>query len=227
MVVNMKKSYIWIFFLFIGCKVGIGTHENEQFMVTHLNKSEAVNFQTLNKFVLTPLCLDCHAWANDELKVQSRMVALNPESSRLFQRVKNNEMPTNGSLSAQQLLIVESYINNPKNFSASEVPPPDAETVEVKTIPLNSTYKSIKFHLLERSCLACHDSTIKMGNLALDNYENVKKKASDILYILDNGATDGFQMPPRNSAGETVTPEPTLEIIEMFRKWIAEGMVSL
>ena len=200
-----KKNIILLITLFtVGCKVNVGTNESEQFKVIPI--TGAVDFKALSTYVLNPSCLRCHSWASDEASVQQRIMSGDPENSILYQKIKSGSMPPSGALPTRQLELVERYIKTAKT---------------APTIEINSTFKSINFHLIGKSCLSCHNNTTK--EMSFEGYANVKKHASEIIDILDIGDSEGTPMPPVDSTGRRKAPVPTQQIVEAFRTWMAEG----
>lgn len=202
----MKIILLILPIIFSGCKVDVGSNESEKYKVIPMTENVSFNFLKAN--VLDSSCVKCHSWASDEAKVQQRINYQAFDDSQLLTRVKNGSMPPNGSLSAKQIKIIERYIKG---------------STPVETIPLNSTYQSVRFHLIEKSCLSCHNN-VDMKKLSFESYEQVKKRSEEIIDILDYGETQGDPMPPIDENGNPKAPVPTKETVEAFRKWIEEGM---
>jgi hypothetical protein len=163
--------------------------------------------------VLNPSCIRCHAWAADEASVQQRIIAGDPENSILYQKIKDGSMPPSGPLSTSNLQLVERYIRTIK--TTPNVPP---------TIAIDSTFKSIQFHLIQKSCFTCHNSS--SGEISFDGYENIKRYSSIIIDALDNGESEGSPMPPIGANGKRMAPVPTPQIVEAFRGWINAGKID-
>ena len=208
MVVNMnfRKIISFIFLITLAaCKVDVGTDEAAQFKPLPI--SSEISFEQLKTYIMSPSCVRCHSWANDEAQVQQRIVVGNPEASALYQRIKSGNMPPNGALSSKHLQIVENYIRGTK---------------AAPTIALNSTFKSIQFHLINKSCLSCHNNN--SDEVSFEGYDKVKRKSRSILNVLEEGDQADEPMPPFDANGNRKAPVPTPEIIDAFRQWIAEGM---
>jgi hypothetical protein len=203
------SKIIILFFLTLlsSCKVDIGTNEDGQFQVVPITAN--VTFAQLSNYVLSTSCTRCHAWASDEASVQQRISIGDPDNSLLYQKIKSGQMPPSGSLSSKQILLLENYIKSTK---------------EVQTIPINSTFASIQFHLINKSCLACHND--KGEEISFEGFSNVKRRASDIINILDTGEMEGTPMPPYNADGTRKAPVPNSQVIEAFRTWIQEGKLN-
>jgi|GEM_PF-3017812 len=210
MVVNNKyiiKLLVFTTLFISACKVDVGTNESEQFKVIPMTGE--VSFELLKNSILNPQCVRCHAWANDELQIGQRIVQGNPDASSLFSSVKSGKMPPSGALSFKQISLIERYILNIK---------------EVKSLPLTSTFKSIEFHLINRSCLSCHNN--KSEEISFEGFKNVKKHANEIIDILDLGEIQDQPMPPRDEQGKPKAPVPSSEIVEAFREWIKLGKLD-
>jgi hypothetical protein len=207
MVVDMKVKILFFTLLISGCKVDVGTNENEQFKVLPISSN--ISFEQLKTYVMNPSCVRCHSWAQDEAAVQQRMIVGNPEGSILYQKIKSGSMPPSGALSSRHLAIVENYIKGTKS---------------APTIALNSTFKSIQFHLINKSCLSCHND--KGEEMSFEGYANISRRANKILNILEEGDSADTPMPPYDQAGNRKAPLPTAEIIEAFRTWIDEGKLD-
>lgn len=200
---KMKKETLLLTLLLAGCKVNIGTNESEQFKVIPITGN--VNFTALKSYIMDPSCIRCHSWAGNESSVQQRISPGDPENSVLYQKIKDGSMPPSGALSTRQLELVARYIKAAKS---------------IPTIEINSTFKSVNFHLIEKSCLSCHNNT--STEISFEGHSNVKKYATDIIDILDVGEMQGTPMPPYDSNGNRKAP--SAQITEAFRDWIAEGL---
>jgi len=86
-------------------------------------------------------------------------------------------------------------------------------------IKLVASYESLKFHLLEKSCLNCHgkESSVALKTVDLSTKEMVIKYADDIYYSITEGQETGIlPMPPLDSS----SPIPSMEVGEVFKKWM-------
>ena len=137
------------------------------------------------------------------------MISGDAENSILYQKIKSGTMPPSGALPSRQLQLVERYIMTTKR---------------APTIALNSTFQSIQFHLIGKSCLSCHNNAGK--EMSFEGYANVKRRASEIIDILDIGDMEGTPMPPIDANGNRKAPVPTAQTVEAFRSWMSEGMLN-
>lgn len=108
-----KPTQVTVLLLILTSCIESGTDESEIFQVRPIeqDRDQEVDFQRLRQEILAPKCLRCHAWADDEPQVLSRVVSGRPEQSRLFQEVESGSMPLGGpALSLEELDIVRRYI---------------------------------------------------------------------------------------------------------------------
>lgn len=222
----MKKMIIAQTLLILGCKVNVGTNENEQFKV--IPYTDKVSFNDFSQYVLTPHCVSCHVWALDEVAVTQRMIAGDPENSVIYNRILSGSMPPNSGLSPKEIDLVERFIKSAKNEQAQSPQgtqkEPTSQKIPPSVIVLNSTYKSIYHHLIETSCLSCHNNASE--EISFEGHSNLKKHASEIIDILDIGEMEGTPMPPYDNSGKRMAPVPTEQVIESFRAWITEGKLE-
>jgi hypothetical protein len=201
-----------ILLLMIGC-VAKGTNESALFRSVP-NIDGALNFATVQDFILGPQCVGCHAWAGDEALVRTRVVPGNPSASRLYTELASGRMPRGAAkLSPQQLKLVSDWII----ALASDTNPPP------QPIELKPTYASLKVHLLDKSCTMCHNSSARRLP-SFETYEDVVDEADDIQYYLEFGAADGNPMPPLDRDGNPRAPVPTQAVVDAFKEWVVNGM---
>jgi mono/diheme cytochrome c family protein len=210
MVVKMQKLTKFISLLFVifmvGCKVDVGTNESEIYKVMPISGN--IRFEDLKSYIMTPNCIRCHSWAGNEAEVQQRIIVGNPMASILYQKIKSGQMPPSGALSTKQLLLVENYIKNTKS---------------APTIPLNSTYKSIQFHLINKSCIGCHND--KGTEVSFEGYDNLKRRADGIINVLEEGDSADQPMPPyEDDKVNRKAPLPTPAVLAALKAWVSEGM---
>jgi hypothetical protein len=202
-----KPFFVVSFFAFVflsSCKTPTGTNENQQFKVQPLITGP-VDFNLLSEFVLTPYCIRCHKWAQNEEGLQKYVIPGRPESSELFLTVANGSMPESGPIltKAQQSLISR-YIKG--------LNPQRPRPVEPKLEP---TWFSLSFHLFEKSCLKCHDGGPKSKYPNLSLKDEVLAEADNIYDQMFNGF-----MPPLDNNGNPRAPIPSNEVLEIYSKWI-------
>ena len=79
-----------------------------------IDLDESISFQEIKSRVLAPnRCTTCHAdFTNSESAFNAKLVAGSPESTSLYLRMKNGNMPMGGpSVSTADLQLLEDYIN--------------------------------------------------------------------------------------------------------------------
>jgi len=190
--------------LLAGCQES-GTNEGQLFR-TIPAATGAVSFSTLRDFILKPQCVGCHGWAQDEAQVRTRIIPGNAKASSLYVELATGKMPRGGgTLSPQQLKLVENYINGP----LGEAPP---------VIALKPTYESLKVHLFEKSCTQCHNDNSRRLE-SFTTYENVTDEINDIVSAIENG-----EMPPLDADGNPRAPVPSDEVLATLQEWVVLGM---
>ncbi len=199
------KTLFFLMLILIGCEKS-GTNEHTLFQ-TAPSIEGGVNFATLSSFILKPMCVTCHAWADNEAQVRSRIVPGNPQASDLYILMENGSMPDGGpALTSAQLAVVAAYI---KGF---------ASTPPVQVITLKPTYESLKVHLFEKSCTMCHNAESRRLD-DFTQFDEIEDEISDIQDQLDFGT-----MPELDGEGNPKAPVPTQVVLDTFREWVTLGM---
>ena len=80
-------------------------------------------------------------------------------------------------------------------------------TIPSKEVPLQANFKSIKHHLIQKSCMPCH-SDQQDQNVHLETKEDLMSRASDIIECMTEGCYFGEWMPPRREDGTPKKPIP-------------------
>lgn len=195
-----------------GNKIITSTDESSRFKITPFLKGAAPDFNTLKNNILIPYCIQCHSWAAKEEEVLKRVVPKKPQASTLFQEIDSGKMPQGlPRLTEVSIDLVRRYIDG----VGSTPPIPPAP-------PLKATYSSLKFHLMEKSCLSCHNAeeAVRRKIPNLKGKDKVQEKADEILYSMTTGREiDDGPMPPKRSSAPIATPE----IIATFQEWMAAG----
>ncbi len=202
-----------IFGLVIGCKVNVGSNESDTFKVSRLDLSN-LNFEALKQNILIPKCLSCHRWVIDESLFARKIKYGSPDESDLFQRIESRQMPPkNGGLTSLEINYVRFFIQSYKG-----------PTIPIKIPALEAKYSSLKYHLIDRSCLMCHDGTKRKPSLA--SYDQVRDHADDIVDYIEHGDVLGSPMPPLDDQGRPKAPVPSAEMLTLFKQWIQEGSLN-
>ena len=169
----MKIQNIMISVLIVLCItacIETGTNESGTFKVIDpiiVGDGDQVTFATLKSSILEPMCLRCHSWVTDEVKVDSRITAGKPDSSTLFKLVESGSMPAGGpALNLDQLDIVRRYIvgkGTPASGGGDVVvkPPTPAPTprppAPIPTpLPSAPTFAELHEKILAPKCIGCH-----------------------------------------------------------------------
>lgn len=202
----MKFLIIVLTFIFAVSCAPSGTNENLLFQDITLISGK-VSFNELKTKLLVPQCVRCHAWAQDEVAVNSRIVVGIPAASPLFIQVSSGRMPQGGPPVAKaQLALLEAYIKG--GGDGPQTPPPE----------LKPTYASLKFHLFDKSCTMCHNGqNPRIPDLR--SYARVTDEIEDVLSEIDIGS-----MPPRDQNGNARAPMPSDEVINVLNQWVRLGM---
>lgn len=153
----MKKFILILSLILTSCAKDLGTAESEVFQIIE-NLEEGVTFEQLQKQILAPKCLRCHAWVSDEEEVLKRVVPGEPNSSSLYLLVENGSMPVGGpELSALEKDFVATYISGlgktvPDNPDDPVDPDDQDPTPPVQLV----TFEEVKTTILVPHCIACH-----------------------------------------------------------------------
>jgi hypothetical protein len=141
------KNNICLFFIiltFFACQNKIGSDESSEF--TFFDQSADLSFGNLYRLVLSPKCLRCHSWINNEDAVHERIIPGSPEDSSLFLLIDSGKMPVGGpELNLQEKQFVYSYIKS-------------LEPLPIITeLKLNSDqFAQVKNEILIPKCVKCH-----------------------------------------------------------------------
>lgn len=75
-------------------------------------RPEVVTLEYVQEKILTPQCIQCHAWVSDPAQLSRRITPGAPESSRLFRVMENGRMPPKPAapIDTAQLELVREYI---------------------------------------------------------------------------------------------------------------------
>lgn len=164
----MKKLVFLIFLTSCGARSPL------VFEVKSLEKPGS--FKALTTNILQTKCVNCHRNFKIEENLLKYIDGNNPETSQLFEVVKNGSMPKKGPpLTTLELEMVRSYIEN------------------VENVP-SVTFQEFKTKILEPKCLSCHK---RMGDEALvvERWVNQKSLFESKLYL----TTSSGSMPKNNS----------------------------
>lgn len=200
---KMLNTLIGVFALLalVSC-IEAGSDEGGTFKVIDpvtIGENDTVTFAILKKNILEPMCLKCHTWVLDEAKVDSRIVAGNPDGSMLFKLVENGSMPAGGpALTLDQLDIVRRYIvgkgqdqgtgggdvgpnpnpnPNPGNGNDDD---DDMDDDDGDVVVVGPTYKEFNEKIIAPKCLRCHSD---MGTEeGLRDYYTPGRSTQSLLY---------------------------------------------
>jgi hypothetical protein len=149
---------------FISCAKDLGTSEAEVFTIIQ-NLEDGVTFEQLQKQILAPKCLRCHAWVSDEEEVLKRVVPGEPKQSSLYTLVENGAMPVGGpELSDGEKKIVELYItglahNNQDDNQDDDAGDDNTDDDTPDTPPVQLvTFEKLKKDIFIPHCIRCHSS---------------------------------------------------------------------
>lgn len=216
MINNFNKIYFlaWLLLASCGNKIITGTDESSRFRISPLLEGK-VDYTLVNNLILTPFCIQCHAWANTEEEVLKRIVPGNPKLSTLFLNVDSGRMPQGLPRISQNLInILQKYIEGLSNF------PP---------LPrLAANFDSIKANIFVPKCLNCHSTGGHASHIPLNTRDDLLNSPREL--VLPHNAeesglviavirTDQRRMPPPESG------LPALSENEIFfiKEWINQG----
>lgn len=205
----MKKHLVFSVMalaIMVGC-YGRGSPDHEGFddhVGGDISLAKA-DFENLKTRILEPhACLRCHGEMANEAGVRQYLVQGNPDGSDIYLRVKSGNMPKEGSPVPQEKVdFLRRYILE----LGTNPPPPDPPPGEP---PFEATYRSMSYHLVQRSCLPCHATGMANGGVVLDTYNSLRANYSSVLFELQME-----QMPPAGSG----KPVPTEQVIQLFEQW--------
>lgn len=210
---SMKFLTILFLLFSYGCKVNIGTNESSRFKVMSLDL-KTLNYETLKNEILIPQCMSCHTWVKNDGEIAKRISFGKPDQSVLFNDVESGRMPPKGSkLMANQIEYIKFFI---LNYKGSVTP--------IREPKLEATYTSMRYHLIEKSCIMCHNPNGRKPYL--DTYERVRDKADDVIDYIEHGDVLGSPMPPIGKDGKPKAPVPSAEILSLFKKWVETGSLD-
>lgn len=186
----------------------------------------ALTYQNVDRHVLAPNCLRCHAGLEQNgVDVSSLKAMLDnkhlkpgrPDESAIYLSVAGGRMPKGGPrLKPGELAFLREWIEAgaPEAVPGTPAPPPPAPT-----------HAWIQSRLFNARCIGCHDGKHEKTKLDLRTYESLMSFAGEFLNAVEPGdpemsglfrSLDKGQMPP---SGEKISKEA----IEAVRVWIADG----
>ena len=169
-----------------------------------------VTFLEIQKKILEPHCINCHDnWDNNEKEFIKKIATNNASESVVFKQIDSGDMPMGGARLPQESIDqVKKYI--------------DSLAVVVDPVEVKASFASIKFHLIEKSCLWCHNH-INAERRKIPNFEErtiIQNNADKIIYKITTARElDNKPMPPTASSA----PVPKAEVIWAFKEWQLAG----
>ena len=125
---------------FSSCIQNLGTNEGSEFQFVDLSP-ESVTFADINRLIMGPKCLRCHAWASDEAEFDSRITPGDPENSSLYNQIESGAMPLGGpELTSSEKKLVYDFIANKVKNVVDTVPP-----IEDPILPEPSSEEQFQF----------------------------------------------------------------------------------
>lgn len=189
-------------------------------------------FAWIQANILNTRCVICHRGATapggydlssyEGVLAGGRIVAGNPASSEMFQRVDTNSMPPGNPLTAEQKAIISQWIQNgAKNDAPVGGLPGGTPTDPPPLPPLEPKFNSIMANIIGPRCLSCHDSTQRKGGVVLQDYQSLMRQvvprdaeASELYDVLEDN-----EMPASGGA-------LTFQQKETIRQWINQGALN-
>ena len=137
------------------CIQNLGTNEGSEFQFVDLNPA-TITFADINKIIMGPKCLRCHAWASDEAEFDSRITPGDPENSALYQQIESGAMPLGGpELTSSEKKLVYDFISNKVATVVDTTPPPVEDPILPELTP-EEQFQFVKNEILIPNCMSCH-----------------------------------------------------------------------
>lgn len=217
---------VFLLFILVSCggpgKLYFSVKESNNFPVTD-ELRQSISYYEINSKVLSTKCLSCHD-AGSKIRLDTYESAKknlkNIEKTVLLSR----SMPRSPvkPLQKEDLLLLAAWIK----AGGPETP---LNGTQVEPEPqLEPNFESIKRHVLNRKCLACHTPGASVERIPLVTKEDLLESNLDIvvpgnpddsglIIVLEEGARKF--MPPKTSGFTSVTPEEKA----IIRQWIESG----
>ncbi|MEZ4749903.1 MAG: c-type cytochrome domain-containing protein [Bdellovibrionota bacterium] len=183
------------------------------------------SFAAVQKFVLQPKCLSCHAGAAspqgvnlssyDAMMGSNVVTPFKPEASRIYDSLAAARMPKGQpALSPRLLELVRVWIENGAQEGSAPPPPPQ----------IQPTYDSISENIFQKRCNGCHNGAHADTELDLRTYKSLMEFEGDFLKAVDPKDPDSSSL-YLNLANEIMPPPGPLEEKEItaVRDWILAG----
>jgi uncharacterized membrane protein len=187
-----------------------------------IGEVQVLSFQTVNKSIIQPKCLECHSSAGGDaggINLESYEQVMRHISS-IQSEIASDSMPKNrGKLTAREKKMVLDWIvaGAPRNPSDSTGPtqptqPPEPKPPQPSEPEVKFTYERVNREVIAPRCLNCHSASANRGGVHLETYESVVENANAIESEIQSGS-----MPrPLN---KPLTPEQK----ELILKWLSMG----
>lgn len=170
-----------------------------------------VGFADIQKAVLTPSCLGCHATQFPHFSAYEDVkAALGEIQQAVF---NDHSMPQSGSLSDNQLAILKRWIDSGAPEVAQQgVSPAPTPSPPPQTTP---TWAGLRRTLVNVSCASCHFPNNPDGRVDLTDVKTFKASIGTILYV--TLVEKDSPMPPIDQAPLTLDQKRALT------EWVIAG----
>lgn len=185
-----------------------------------IGEVQVLSFQTVNKSIIQPKCLECHSSAGGDaggVNLESYEQVMRHISS-IQSEIASDSMPKNrGKLTAKEKKMVLDWIvagapRNPTDSTQPTEPTPPTTPTPPTEPEVKFTYERVNKEVIAPRCLGCHSAPNDRGGVNLETYESVMENANSVESEIQSGS-----MPrPRN---KPLTPEQK----ELILKWLSMG----
>ena len=215
----------WVFW--VGCNYSIQKHP-EAVPPNSNYKASELTFNSIYSRVLRTNCVSCHG--NSGSVNRESYAAVKANLSKVYQAAiveRKMPKPPTSPLTADQLGLLNAWIKSgaPESADGSE---PDLP-------PLEPKYASIRAHILEKTCLACHAPGKPAARVPFITKEDLLNSPLDlvipgnpdesgIILAVTNQDPNKSMPPSKDASGQPTGFSPlTEDEIKIISEWIKNG----
>ncbi|MDZ4081310.1 MAG: hypothetical protein U1E10_00110 [Bdellovibrionales bacterium] len=181
-------------------------------------RATMMNYPFINSRVLQPRCVSCHR-SGEKVNLETYESVFSQLAAIDRTVFIEQTMPKRGQLKDDERRWLGNWLRAGAPLNSPQPPP----TVD----PFIATYDSIRQHVFEPLCMACHNPTGTGKQILLDRQslldsplvliDLVNVDESGLLIALER--TDNKRMPPAEEGYSALAPEQ----IKVIREWISNG----
>ena len=170
--------------------------------------------------VFTPHCVACHGTSGN-VNLES-YEAIKADLDRIYQAaIVERSMPKGGNLDQESYDLLAEWI---KAGAPLDSPTPEPSPSPDPLLPL---FSSIKSHIIDVRCVACHNPTGEGKNVPMQTLGDLLNSPRDLVLpgdpddsglVIAIMRTDAKRMPPPKTGGPLTDTE-----ISTIRQWIQDG----